>query len=80
MRIDVFLKKTMIFKRRNDAKEMCDNDLIRINNRTVKPAKTIQPGDTIEIDTLKGTRKLIVRAIPSGNVPKDELGKYYEET
>lgn len=80
MRIDVFLKKTLIFKRRSEAKKMCDNNLIRVNCRVIKPSKAIQPGDVIEIDTLKGTRKLTVLTIPQGNISKNTVEKYYEET
>lgn len=79
MRIDIFFKKTLIIKKRNQAKELCDKQLVRVNGRTVKPSKAINIGDTIQIDTLAGTRSFRILDIPRGNVRKDETHQYYEE-
>lgn len=79
MRIDVFFKKTLIIKKREQAKALCDKHLVRVNGRTVKPSKTITIGDTIQIDTLAGTRSFRILEIPRGNVRKDEAARFYEE-
>ena len=79
MRIDVFFKKTLIIKKRDQAKELCDKQLVRVNGRTVKPSKAITIGDTIQIDTMAGTRTFTILDIPRGNVRKNETSKYYEE-
>jgi len=79
MRIDLFLKKTLIFKKRSEAKIMCNKNLVKLNGRYIKPSKTIDTGDLIEIETIKGIRKFKVLDIPKGNVGKDETGLYYEE-
>ena len=79
MRIDLYLKKTLIIKNRADAKTMCEKDLVRVNDRAVKPAKTINPGDKIEIETESGARKIKVIKVPEGNVRKEETSSYYEE-
>jgi ribosomal 50S subunit-recycling heat shock protein len=49
----------LIFKKRNEAKEMCLNNLIKVNGQYIKPSKKIQEGDIIEIETTQGIRKEI---------------------
>lgn len=79
MRIDLFLKKILIFKKRSEAKIMCNKNLVKLNGRYIKPAKTVNLGDLIEIETPKGIRRLRVLKTPNGNISKDETGLYYEE-
>jgi ribosomal 50S subunit-recycling heat shock protein len=79
MRIDLFLKKVLIFKKRSEAKIICNKNLIKLNGRYTKPSKTINPGDLIEIETVKGIRKIKVLQIPTGNIGKNETELYYEE-
>ena len=79
MRIDVFFKRTLILKKRNQAKSLCDKQLVRVNGRTAKPSKAITIGDIIEIDTITGTRSVKILDIPRGNVRKDEPDRFYEE-
>lgn len=79
MRIDIFFKRTLILKKRDQAKSLCDKQLVRVNGRTAKPSKTIHIGDIIQIDTITGTRSIKVLDIPRGNVRKDETGRFYEE-
>ncbi|MCK4453721.1 hypothetical protein KAT67_08850 [candidate division WOR-3 bacterium] len=79
MRIDLFFKKVLIFKKRSEAKIMCNKNLIKLNGRYAKASKTVNPGDLIEIETVKGIRKIKVLQIPQRNIGKDETELYYEE-
>lgn len=79
MRLDVFLKKTLIVKQRNAGKELCDKELIRVNGATSKPAREVKVGDIIEIETIKGVQKYRILKIPQGNIKKDEVVQYYED-
>lgn len=79
MRIDQFLKKTLLLKQRGVAKELCDKRYIKINGRYTKPSKHICAGDIIEIETMKGVKQYEVLVVPSGNIKKDERHRYYEE-
>ncbi|MCK4755884.1 hypothetical protein KAS56_03015 [candidate division WOR-3 bacterium] len=79
MRIDLFFKKVLIFKKRSEAKIMCNKNLIKLNGRYAKASKTVNPGDLIEIETVKGIRKIKVLQIPQRNIRKDETELYYEE-
>lgn len=78
MRIDLFLKKILIFKKRNVAKAMCNKQLIKLNGRVVKPSHAIHKGDIIEIETIKGVLKLRILEIPGANVKKSDAALYYE--
>jgi ribosomal 50S subunit-recycling heat shock protein len=79
MRCDLFLKKVLLFKKRTEAKEMCNKHLIKLNGNYTKPSKTVTANDIIEIETYKGIRKLKVLKVPDGNVRKDDTNSYYEE-
>lgn len=66
-------------KKRTDAKLMCDKDLIRLNGKYIKPSKSVSIGDIIEIESFKGTKKIRILNIPTGNVGKNDEDLYYEE-
>jgi ribosomal 50S subunit-recycling heat shock protein len=79
VRIDIFLKKVLLFKRRSEAKPMCDNHLIKVNDSVAKPSRSVSQGDIIEIETTKGIRKYRVLSLPHSNISKDAVMEYYEE-
>jgi ribosomal 50S subunit-recycling heat shock protein len=79
MRCDLFLKKVLLFRKRTEAKEMCNKHLIKLNGKYTKPSKPVMVGDVIEIETYKGTQKIRVVKVPDSNVRKDDTGSYYEE-
>ena len=79
MRIDLLFKNMLIFKKRNEAKEMCLNNLIKVNGQYIKPSKKIQEGDIIEIETTQGIRKIRILQIAKGNISKQDKSQYYEE-
>ncbi len=49
MRIDKFLKNSRIIKRRQVAKEACENGRVTINGSIAKPGSVVAEGDIIEI-------------------------------
>lgn len=49
MRIDKFLKVSRIIKRRTVAAEACDAGKIFVNGKRVKPAHSLNVGDTVEV-------------------------------
>ena len=64
MRIDLLFKNMLIFKKRNTVKTLCQNNLIKVNDRIIKPSKKIREGDVVEIETPSGVRKIKVLKIP----------------
>jgi ribosomal 50S subunit-recycling heat shock protein len=79
MRIDQYLKKTSIFKKRTEAKKMCERQFIKLNGKRSKPSTSVTIGDCIEIETPHGIKQIRVLQIPTGNVRKDQRALYYEE-
>lgn len=79
MRIDLLFKNMLIFKKRNEAKEMCLSHLIKVNGQFTKPSRKIHEGDIIEIETPQGMRKIRILQIPKGNIHKQNKDMYYEE-
>lgn len=51
MRIDLFLKKSGIVKRRKIAHDLCISGNVEINNLPAKPSKNIKEGDLVRIVT-----------------------------
>ena len=72
MRLDLFLKETRLIKRRTIAKEYCERELVRVNDKVAKPSFEVKEGDKIEITF--GEKKVMVLAhIIQG---KKERGDY----
>ena len=61
MRLDLFLKKTAIIKRRTIAKEIVERELVSINGKIAKPSSEVKDGDTIHLKL--GNREVDVKAI-----------------
>lgn len=59
MRLDKYLKVSRIIKRRPVAKEIADQDRVKINGRPAKSSARVAVGDTIEI--IFGNKTLVVR-------------------
>lgn len=78
MRIDLFLKKTLIVKQREVAKELCDKGMVKVNGTLSKPSREVRETDIIEIDSASGAMRYRVLKIPEGNVRKEETGLYFE--
>lgn len=66
-------------KRRSQAKELCDLEVVRVNGQVVKASKEVKPGDTVEIDTVSRYVKFTVLEVPSGkNVSKKKAKELIE--
>ena len=61
MRLDLFLKKTAIIKRRTVAKEMVERGHVFINDKQAKPSSEVKDGDIIQLNL--GERKIKVKAL-----------------
>jgi ribosomal 50S subunit-recycling heat shock protein len=72
MRLDQFLQKTGIVKRRSLAKQLCDSGAVEINSRKAKPAHEVAQNDTLTIKFSKKRCTYSIQEIPSGNVRKED--------
>jgi ribosomal 50S subunit-recycling heat shock protein len=77
MRLDLYLSRVGIIKRRSVAKEMADNGLIKINGNRAKPSAIIKTGDIIQVG---GNRPatLEIKNIPTGSVKKETRPEFYK--
>lgn len=77
MRLDKYLKVSRIIKRRTVAKEACEGDRVKINDKVAKPSTKVKDGDVIEI--LFGNRTLKARIVNiAEHVRKEDAKNMYE--
>jgi ribosomal 50S subunit-recycling heat shock protein len=62
MRLDKFLKKSGLIKRRVVAHDLCEGNKISKNNRLLKPSYEVKIGDVLEIEF---ARKIIFIEVDS---------------
>ncbi|MBS6106389.1 MULTISPECIES: RNA-binding S4 domain-containing protein [Anaerococcus] len=77
MRIDKFLKNSRIIKRRQVAKEACENGRVLINGNTAKPGSLVNEGDIIEVTFGKSNLKVKVTNLIDG-AKKSTAEEMYE--
>ena len=78
MRLDFFLKKTLVVKRRSVAKELCDRGMVKVDGKVTKASHRVAPGETIEIQMPLEYIKVNVLAIPDGNVSRKNVTNFVE--
>ena len=77
MRIDKFLKVSRLIKRRETAKELCEDGDVIINGRKAKPMSEVNIGDDLELSL--GHHELAIKILlvrPFAN--KEEADKMYQ--
>lgn len=80
MRLDQFLQKTGIVKRRALAKEICDRGNVELNGRVAKASNEIKSGDELKVKFREKRCSYRITDVPSGNVRKDQRETYVELT
>jgi len=76
MRLDLYLSKVGVIKRRTIAKDLADGGIIKVNSRRAKPSLLIKIGDIIQIGGNRAIN-IEVKQIPSGNVKKEDRELYF---
>ena len=76
MRLDLFLKKTAIIKRRTVAKEIVERGHVFINDKQAKPSSEVKDGDIIHLNL--GNRRIKVKAIIELKKDKDKFFAKYK--
>ena len=80
MRLDQFLQKTGIVKRRSLAKELCDRGLVEISGRKAKAAHEVSQKEILTVKFHDRRCTYTVLGIPQGNVKKEDRGEYVQLT
>ncbi len=66
MRLDKFLQRSRLVRRRTLADRLCTHHRVRVNGHVAKSASPVRVGDVIEVDF--GSRQVIARVLA---VPED---------
>ena len=77
MRLDYFLKISRLVKRRPLAKEMCDKDLVQVNEQVAKAGKELRVGDMLTIKFRHRRLKVRIEQLPERAIAKDEAAALY---
>ncbi len=67
MRLDLFLKKSRLVKRRTIAQEMCGAGRVLVNGHEAKPAKEVKRGDIITLNFSSRIIELDIIEIPASS-------------
>ncbi|UCF31041.1 MAG: RNA-binding S4 domain-containing protein [bacterium] len=65
VRLDLFLKRSRLIKRRSLAATVCKNGYVRLNGRVAQPGRSVRVGDRLEVRY--PSRKILVEitAVPA---------------
>ena len=77
MRLDKFLKISRLIRRRTLAKQIADQERVKVNGQLAKPATTVAIGDKIEIQCGQTLLTVEVMKIKQ-HVQKDEAETLYQ--
>ena len=80
MRLDQYLQKTGIVKRRSVAKELCDAGRVAVDGRSVKASHDVKSGEQLSVHFRDRRNHFHVKEIPAGNVKREDRDKYVELT
>ena len=72
LRLDLFLKRTGLVKRRSLAATLCDNEYVNINGRPAGPGKAVKVGDRVQIQYARKKVLVEVTGIPGKQIKKGE--------
>lgn len=64
LRLDLFLKRSCLVKRRSLAGTLCENGYVTLNGRPCQPGKSVREGDRIEIRYARKKVLVEVTGIP----------------
>ena len=78
MRLDLFLKMTHLVKRRELARELCEEGVVRVNGTPRKPAHEVRPGDELLFPLYNRIIRARVLNLPDGSVPKGDQWSFVE--
>ena len=78
MRLDLYLKRCCLTRRRSEAKRACENGTVTLDGRRAKPGQAVSPGRRVSISFLDRYLELEILKLPAGNVSRAEARAYYE--
>lgn len=79
IRIDKYLWMVRLFKTRSKAAEACRKDKVKINDKAIKPAQSLKPGDQLQVKFVPIWRSYEVLGFPKSRVGAALVGEYLLE-
>lgn len=64
LRLDLFLKRSRLVKRRSLASKLCENGWVTLNGRQIAPGKSVRVGDEVSIRYPREKVLVMVDMIP----------------
>ena len=77
LRIDKYLWAIRVFKTRSLATQAIDEGKVRMNGQSIKPSKSVTPGDKYDIKTSMRSWNIEVTALLANRVSFAEAQNYY---
>ncbi len=77
MRLDLFLTKSRLIKRRTLAKEACDRGIVFVDGQTARAGREISAGQRLTIDFASRVVEVEILRLPRGNVSRKEARELY---
>lgn len=78
MRLDLFLKKTHLVKRRELARELCEEGMVRVNGTPRKASHDVRLGDELLFPLYNRIIRVRVLNLPEGAVPRGDQWSFIE--
>ena len=78
VRLDLFLKKTHLVKRRELARELCEEGMVRVNGTPRKDSHELRMGDELLFPLYNRIIKARVLNLPEGSVPRGDQWSFIE--
>jgi ribosomal 50S subunit-recycling heat shock protein len=77
LRLDLFLTKSRLIKRRTRAKEACDRGIVFVDGHKAKAGKEVSEGQRLRIDFTSRTVEVEILRLPRGNVSRKDARELY---
>ncbi len=77
MRLDLFLKRCCLTRRRSEAKRACDNGIVTLDDRPAKAGREVQPGQRVGIAFTDRYLEVEILKLPHGNISRAAARAFY---
>ena len=77
MRLDVYLKKCRLTRRRSEGKQACENGIVAVDGQVAKAGRPVHPGQRVEIGFTDRLVEIEILSLPEGNVRKNSAEGHY---
>jgi ribosomal 50S subunit-recycling heat shock protein len=77
MRVDLFLKRARLVKRRGLAKELCEDGAVSLNGRPARAGKDVAVGDRLSLRLWSRLMEIEVEKLPERSVSAAESRELY---